>query len=90
MVTGIALSSAFALVAFTAHVDAHGYLEQPKPSWKDSPNPGWVALVDSYWDIGSGGDQCGTFKTMASEKGMSVKDVVLDMVKGQSCGNTLG
>eukprot|EP00644_Phytophthora_capsici_P005583 jgi/Phyca11/97699/e_gw1.2.1029.1 len=89
MFAGIALSPALALVAFTTHVVAHGYLEQPKPSWKDSPNPGWVALVDNYWDIGSGGDQCGAFKTMASQKGMSVKDVVLDMVKGQSCGNTL-
>ncbi|OWZ06594.1 hypothetical protein PHMEG_00021128 [Phytophthora megakarya] len=49
---------------------------------------GWVAMVDNYWDIGSGGDQSGKFKTMAKEKGMSVKDVVLDMVKDEKCGYT--
>ncbi|KAG3170619.1 hypothetical protein PC128_g18912 [Phytophthora cactorum] len=89
MFAEIVLSSAIALVALTSRADAHGYLEQPKPSWKDSPNPGWIALVDNYWDIGSGGDQVGKFKTMSKEKGMSVKDVVLDMVKDQKCGNTL-
>ncbi|KAL3659208.1 hypothetical protein V7S43_015786 [Phytophthora oleae] len=88
MFAEIVLSSALALVAFTADVDAHGYLEQPKPSWKDSPNPGWIVLIGNYWDIGSGGDQCGAFKTMAKEKGMSVKDVVLDMVKDKKCGFT--
>ncbi|OWZ13990.1 hypothetical protein PHMEG_00012596 [Phytophthora megakarya] len=46
-------------------------------------------MVDNYWDIGSGGDQVGKFKRMAKEKGMSVKDVVLDMVKDKKCGNTL-
>ncbi|KAJ8525635.1 hypothetical protein ON010_g15478 [Phytophthora cinnamomi] len=89
MFAGIAFTSAIALASLVSQADAHGYLEQPKPSWSDSPNPGWVALVDNYWDIGSGGDQCGAFKTMASQKGMSVKDVVLDMVKGKKCGNTL-
>ncbi|KAG2782953.1 hypothetical protein JG687_00004631 [Phytophthora cactorum] len=90
MLAGAALSSAVVLIAtFASRTEAHGYLEQPKPSWKDSPNPGWIALVDNYWDIGSSGDQVGKFKTMAKEKGMSVKDVVLDMVKDQKCGNTL-
>ncbi|KAE9274556.1 hypothetical protein PR003_g29573, partial [Phytophthora rubi] len=88
MLAGIALS-AVALAGLATQTNAHGYLEQPKPSWLDSPNPGWVALVDNYWDIGSGGDQCGKFKAMAEQKGVSVKDVVLDMVKGQKCGNTL-
>ncbi|KAJ8561799.1 hypothetical protein ON010_g7879 [Phytophthora cinnamomi] len=43
----------------------------------------------SYWDIGSGGDQCGAFKKMVEEKGISVKDVVLDMAKDKKCGVTL-
>ncbi|ETI32208.1 hypothetical protein F443_20926 [Phytophthora nicotianae P1569] len=84
-----ALSTAIALVVLTSRADAHGYLKQPEPDWKDSPNPGWITMVDNYWDIGSGGDQVGKFKTMAKEKGMSVKDVVLDMVKDQKCGNTV-
>ncbi|KAI9985248.1 hypothetical protein PInf_004573 [Phytophthora infestans] len=45
-------------------------------------------MIDNFWDIGSGGDQVGKFKTMAKEKGMSVKDVVLDMVKDKKCGYT--
>ncbi|KAG6614426.1 uncharacterized protein IUM83_14483 [Phytophthora cinnamomi] len=32
-------------------------------------NPGWLALVDYYWDIRPGGDQCGKFKAMAAQKG---------------------
>ncbi|ETO83056.1 hypothetical protein F444_02858 [Phytophthora nicotianae P1976] len=88
MLAGAVFSSAIVL-ALTSRVQAHGYLEQPKPSWKDKPNVGWITMVDNYWDIGSGGDQVGAFKTMAKEKGMSVKDVVLDMVKDQKCGNTL-
>ncbi|KAK1942482.1 hypothetical protein P3T76_005981 [Phytophthora citrophthora] len=89
MLVGTALSSLIAFATFSSYTEAHGYLEQPKPSWKDGPNVNWVTLVDNYWDIGSGGDQVGKFKTMAKEKGMSVKDVVLDMVKDQKCGNTL-
>ncbi|POM69170.1 Hypothetical protein PHPALM_14574 [Phytophthora palmivora] len=89
MFSGLTLSSTIAVAVFFTRTNAHGYLEQPKPSWKDSPNPGWITMVDNYWDIGSGGDQVGKFKTMAKEKGMSVKDVVLDMVKDQKCGNTL-
>ncbi|KAG1685441.1 hypothetical protein DVH05_008379 [Phytophthora capsici] len=89
MLAGAALSSLIAFATFASYTEAHGYLEQPKPSWKDGPNVNWVTLVDNYWDIGSGGDQVGKFKTMAKEKGMSVKDVVLDMVKDQKCGNTL-
>ncbi|KAL3659209.1 hypothetical protein V7S43_015787 [Phytophthora oleae] len=89
MLVGAALSSLIAFATFASYTEAHGYLEQPKPSWKDGPNVGWITLVDNYWDIGSGGDQVGKFKTMAKEKGMSVKDVVLAMVKDQKCGNTL-
>jgi len=88
MLAGIALSTAIALVGLTSRTDAHGYLKQPEPSWVDSPNVEWVVNIDNFWDIGSGGDQVGTFKTMAAEKGMSVKDVVLDMVKDKTCGNT--
>ncbi|KAK1942483.1 hypothetical protein P3T76_005982 [Phytophthora citrophthora] len=84
------LPSALFLVTFISHTNGHGYLEEPSPSWEDSPNPEWVVNVDNYWDIGSGGDQCGLFKTMAEEKGVSVKDVVLDMVgSGKECGHTL-
>ncbi|KAE8977739.1 hypothetical protein PR003_g25905 [Phytophthora rubi] len=58
MFAGIALSSAVALVAFTSRAEAHGYLEEPKPTWANGQsNPGWVVLIDNYWDIGSGGDQ---------------------------------
>ncbi|KAG7399399.1 hypothetical protein PHYBOEH_008913 [Phytophthora boehmeriae] len=89
MLTTATISSAFVVATFITCADAHGYIEQPKATWKDSPNPGWVTNVDNYWDIGSGGDQVGAFKKMAEEKGMSVKDVVLDMVGSQSCGNTL-
>ncbi|POM59306.1 hypothetical protein PHPALM_31983 [Phytophthora palmivora] len=89
MFARIALTSVVALVVFTSQVNAHGYLKQPNPSWNDSPNVGWITMVDNYWDIGSGGDQCGAFKKMAAEKGMSVKDVALDMLKDKKCGNTL-
>lgn len=54
MFTGITLSSALALASLASRVNAHGYLEEPKPSWVSQPNPGWIALVDNYWDIGSG------------------------------------
>ncbi|OWZ22761.1 hypothetical protein PHMEG_0002479 [Phytophthora megakarya] len=89
MFSGIAISSVVALVAFTSRVNAHGFVDQPKPTWKDGPNVEWVVNIDNYWDIGSGGDQVGKFKTMAKEKGMSVRDVALDMVKDKKCGNTL-
>eukprot|EP00644_Phytophthora_capsici_P005591 jgi/Phyca11/97965/e_gw1.2.1038.1 len=86
---GIALSSAIALVAFAPDANAHGNLKQPEATFKDgAPTVEWVTLIDNYWDIGSGGDQVGKFKTMAKEKGMSVKDVVLDMVKDKKCGYT--
>uniref|UniRef100_H3GQQ5 Uncharacterized protein n=2 Tax=Phytophthora ramorum TaxID=164328 RepID=H3GQQ5_PHYRM len=89
MLSGLALSAAVALVVLTSPANAHGYLEEPKPSWTSgSANPGWITMVDNYWDIGSGGDQCGLYKTMAAEKKMTVRDVVLDIVKGQKCGNT--
>ncbi|KAG6612054.1 reverse transcriptase [Phytophthora cinnamomi] len=51
----------------------------------------WVRkYIRACEDIGSGGDQCGLFKTMAEEKNASVKDVVLEMVNDDSkkCGNT--
>ncbi|KAE8976202.1 hypothetical protein PR003_g26033 [Phytophthora rubi] len=92
MFAGIALSSVVALVAFTSRAETHGYLEEPKPTWANGQsNPGWVVLIDNYWDIGSGGDQqCGKFKTMAEQKGVGVKDVVLDIVgDDKKCGNTL-
>ncbi|KAG3117784.1 hypothetical protein PI124_g10707 [Phytophthora idaei] len=90
MFSPIALSSVVALVALTSLVNGHGYLKEPSPTWDDSPNPEWVVNIDNYWDIGSGGDQCGLFKTMAEEKNVSVKDVVLDMVgAGNECGHTL-
>ncbi|ETM00651.1 hypothetical protein L917_02645 [Phytophthora nicotianae] len=90
MFSPIALSSIVSFVALISVVNGHGYLEEPSPSWEDSPNPEWVINVDNYWDIGSGGDQCGLFKTMAEEKNVTVKDVVLDMVgAGKECGHTL-
>ncbi|KAL3659218.1 hypothetical protein V7S43_015796 [Phytophthora oleae] len=76
MFAQFALSTVAACVALISSVNAHGYLEEPSPSWVDSPNSGWIANIDNYWDIGSGGDQCGLFKTMAEEKGVRVKDVV--------------
>ncbi|KAG7399400.1 hypothetical protein PHYBOEH_008914 [Phytophthora boehmeriae] len=90
MLTSAALSSAIALLAFASRTDAHGHLKSPEPTFEEGASTGeWVTLVDNYWDIGSGGDQVGKFKTMAAEKGMSVKDVVLDMVKDKTCGYTL-
>ncbi|OWZ13993.1 hypothetical protein PHMEG_00012600 [Phytophthora megakarya] len=89
MLSGIAISSVVALVAYTSQVNAHGVVDQPKPTWKDGPNVEWVVNIDNYWDIGTGGDQVGKYKTLAKEKGMSVKDVALDMVKDKKCGNTL-
>ncbi|KAF4314941.1 hypothetical protein G195_011278 [Phytophthora kernoviae 00238/432] len=90
MLTGAALSSAIALLAFSSRADAHGHLKSPEPTFEDgAPTVEWVTLIENYWDIGSGGDQVGKYKTMAAEKGMSVKDVVLDMVKDKTCGYTL-
>ncbi|EEY67393.1 uncharacterized protein PITG_04420 [Phytophthora infestans T30-4] len=90
MLAGAAFSSALVFGAFITRAEAHGYLEQPKPSWKDdSQSYGldkmiwpiqmvevvggrrFYVMVDNYWDIGSGGDQVGKFKTMAKEKSMS-------------------
>ncbi|GMF56964.1 unnamed protein product [Phytophthora fragariaefolia] len=90
MVYGKPLSSAIALLAIAPlHSNAHGHLKQPEPTFEDgAPTVEWVTLIDNYWDIGSGGDQVGKFKTMAKEKGMSVRDVVLDMVKDKKCGYT--
>ncbi|RLN32025.1 hypothetical protein BBO99_00009382 [Phytophthora kernoviae] len=90
MLTGSLLLSAIGLAGLASRADAHGYLKEPKPSWNDEDgNAGWITQIENYWDIRSGGDQVGKFKTMAAEKGMSVKDVVLDMVGSQTCGNTL-
>ncbi|POM60347.1 hypothetical protein PHPALM_30806 [Phytophthora palmivora] len=89
MLSGTAITTTVVLLFLVARTNAHGYLKQPEPSWVDDPNSEYVVLIDNYWDIGSGGDQCGLFKTMAAEKGMSVRDVVLDMVKDKKCGNTL-
>ncbi|POM64049.1 Hypothetical protein PHPALM_20482, partial [Phytophthora palmivora] len=81
--------SAIALLTIPTHVDAHGNLYEPKPTFIEGKSTvGWIVMIDNYWDIGTGGDQVGKFKTMAKEKGMSVKDVVLDMVKDQKCGHT--
>ncbi|KAG6611964.1 Oxygen-dependent choline dehydrogenase [Phytophthora cinnamomi] len=89
MLVGTALSSAVALLVFASHAEAHGHLKQPEPTFEDGASTvEWVTLIDNYWDIGSGGDQVGKFKTMAKEKGMSVRDVVLDMVKDKKCGYT--
>ncbi|OWZ14824.1 hypothetical protein PHMEG_00011627 [Phytophthora megakarya] len=89
MLVGTALSSAIALLAFASNVNAHGHLKDPPATIEDGkPSVEWVTMIDNYWDIGSGGDQVGKFKTMAKEKGMSVKDVVLDMVKDKKCGYT--
>ncbi|RLN51991.1 hypothetical protein BBP00_00009754 [Phytophthora kernoviae] len=89
MLSGAALSSAVAILAFASHADAHGALKVPEPTFEQgASHANWVTLVDNYWDIGSGGDQVGKFKTMAAEKGMSVKDVILDMVKDKKCGFT--
>ncbi|KAG1696878.1 hypothetical protein DVH05_017786 [Phytophthora capsici] len=85
---GIVLSTVFALLAFAPNAGAHGSLKQPKPTF-DGSSAEWVTLIDNYWDIGSGGAQSGKFKTMAKEKEMSVKDVILDMVKDKKCGYTV-
>ncbi|ETI54333.1 hypothetical protein F443_02832, partial [Phytophthora nicotianae P1569] len=84
-----AVLSAITLLAFAPTADAHGNLKEPPATFEDgAPTVEWVTMIDNYWDIGSGGDQVGKFKTMAKEKGMSVKDVVLDMVKDKKCGYT--
>ncbi|EGZ07950.1 hypothetical protein PHYSODRAFT_339832 [Phytophthora sojae] len=84
MFTGTTLPIVVALAALASSANAHGYLEEPSPTWVDSPNPEWIVNIDNYWDIGSGGDQCGLFKTMTEEKGVTVKDVVLEMVNDDS------
>jgi hypothetical protein len=56
MLCGIALSSAVAFVVFASSANAHGYLEEPSPTWVSSPNPELVVNIDNFWDIGSGGD----------------------------------
>jgi hypothetical protein len=90
MLTGAALSSAALLLAFASHAEAHGHLKEPEPTFEDgAPTVEWVVNIDNFWDIGSGGDQVGLYKTMAAEKGVSVKDVVLEMVKDKTCGYTL-
>ncbi|KAG7398001.1 hypothetical protein PHYBOEH_011833 [Phytophthora boehmeriae] len=89
MLSAAALSSAIAILAFASQVNAHGTLKAPEPTFEEGASTvNWVTEVNNYWDIGSGGDQVGKFKTMAAEKGMSVKDVVLDMVKDKKCGFT--
>ncbi|KAF4045518.1 hypothetical protein GN244_ATG01963 [Phytophthora infestans] len=68
--------SVITLLAFALNADAHGNLKVPQATFQDgAPTVEWVTMIDNFWDIGSGGDQVGKFKTMAKEKGMSVKDV---------------
>ncbi|KAF1774978.1 hypothetical protein GQ600_25358 [Phytophthora cactorum] len=90
MLAGAAFASAATILAFASRADAHGHLNEPKPTFKDGESTvNWVVQIDNFWDIGSGGDQVGKYKTMAKEKGMSVKDVVLDMVGAdKKCGFT--
>lgn len=85
------LAAATALAAAPRLADAHGYVYQPAPTWDNgSPNVGWVAGIDYYWEeVGDGGDQVGIFKTMAAEKNMSVRDVLLEMAPDYPCGHTL-
>ncbi|ETM48743.1 hypothetical protein L914_06774, partial [Phytophthora nicotianae] len=88
MLTGATLS-AIALLALAANTDAHGNVKEPKPTFESGKSTvEWVVNIDNFWDVGSGGDQVGKFKTMAKEKGMSVRDVVLEMVKDKKCGYT--
>ncbi|KUF83846.1 hypothetical protein AM588_10000609 [Phytophthora nicotianae] len=66
-----AVLSAITLLAFAPTADAHGNLKEPPATFEDgAPTVEWVTMIDNYWDIGSGGDQVGKFKTMAKEKGM--------------------
>ncbi|KAG7384706.1 hypothetical protein PHYPSEUDO_002351 [Phytophthora pseudosyringae] len=90
MFAGAALSSAIVLLAFASHTNAHGHLDEPKATFQDGKSTvSWVVQIDNFWDIGSGGDQVGKFKTMAKQKGKSVKDVVLEMVGAdKKCGFT--
>ncbi|EEY67386.1 uncharacterized protein PITG_04404 [Phytophthora infestans T30-4] len=90
MLTGAAFASAATLLAFALRIYAHGHLNQPNPTFKDGESTvNWVAQIENFWDIGSGGDQVGKFKTMAKEKGVSVKDVLLEMVgPDKKCGFT--
>ncbi|RLN86946.1 hypothetical protein BBJ28_00004028 [Nothophytophthora sp. Chile5] len=90
MFAEVALSSAIALLALASHADAHGHLYEPEPTFMDGkPTVEWVVQIDNYWDgVGSGGDQVGIFKTMAEEKGVTVRDVVLEMVGDATCGYT--
>ncbi|KAG7387904.1 hypothetical protein PHYPSEUDO_013555 [Phytophthora pseudosyringae] len=90
MLVGAALSSAVALLAFAPSADAHGHLNQPAPTFQDgASHVNWVVQIVNFWDIGSGGDQVGKYKTMAKEKGVSVRDVVLEMVGAdKKCGFT--
>ncbi|KAL3663903.1 hypothetical protein V7S43_011313 [Phytophthora oleae] len=87
---GTAFSSAVVLLAFATRVDAHGHLNQPLPTFQDGASQvNWVTQIDNFWDIGSGGDQVGKYKTMAKEKGVSVRDVILQMVgNDKKCGFT--
>ncbi|ETP46800.1 hypothetical protein F442_07023 [Phytophthora nicotianae P10297] len=88
MLTGATLS-AIALLALAVNTDAHGNVKEPKPTFESGKSTvEWVVNIDNFWDVGSGGDQVGKFKTMAKEKGMSVRDVVLEMVKDKKCGYT--
>ncbi|RLN37894.1 hypothetical protein BBJ28_00007416 [Nothophytophthora sp. Chile5] len=90
MFAEVALASAIALLALASHADAHGHLYEPEPTFMDGkPTVEWVVQIDNYWDgVGSGGDQVGIFKTMAEEKGVTVRDVVLEMVGDATCGYT--
>lgn len=78
-------------VALLSTVEAHGYLYEPSPTWvNDYANVSYVVGIDYYWEeVGSGGDQVGKFKELAEEKGMSVRDVLLEMAPDYPCGHTL-
>ncbi|KAF1774989.1 hypothetical protein GQ600_25370 [Phytophthora cactorum] len=81
--------TATALLAFAQNAGAHGNIKETKATFTNgAPIVQWVTMIDNFWDIGTGGDQVGKFKTMAKEKGMGFNDVVLDMVKDKKWGYT--
>eukprot|EP00644_Phytophthora_capsici_P009876 jgi/Phyca11/18657/fgenesh1_pg.PHYCAscaffold_39_\ len=87
---GVTYGSAHPLGSTNHCVDAHGHLNQPSSTFQDgASHVNWVTQIDNFWDIGSGGDQVGKYKTLAKEKGVSVRDVILQMVgNDKKCGFT--
>ncbi|KAG7380968.1 hypothetical protein PHYPSEUDO_006565 [Phytophthora pseudosyringae] len=96
MVSSTSILAMAAAVATTVdYVQAHGYIAQPAPSWKDKETNDWVVEIEPQWKGGwdeSKGDEglLATFKELAATNNYKDVRTLMDgnTVFGADCGFT--